>query len=148
MASASPKVHLPHVLASDLINHTVILEDCGVLPSLKDYVLEAAKVDPDACAITVREVGEILGDFMARLHVWGYALLHPPTQDAPALAPFRDNEAATDAKKLSAWLTAGRLTDMAKRFDKADACDWDALSNQLQEDVLNKDDTFTMGDFW
>ena len=148
---ASPMIHLPHVLASDQANHVSVLEDCGKIPSIKDYVLVQARTNPDVCITITEEIGQLLGEFLAKMHVWGYTLLHPPQggpSDTSVLDPFRNNDAATEAKKLSAWLTAGRLLDIVKRFSPTDECDWEAFSNKLQAGVLEKEDTFTMGDFW
>ncbi|KIM33508.1 hypothetical protein M408DRAFT_61492 [Serendipita vermifera MAFF 305830] len=81
------------------------------------------------------------------MHRWGYIVLN--SGDTSPLNPFRNNEAADAAKKLCAWRTAGRLTDFAHKYPSTkDACDWEALKTKLETDVLEREDTLTMGDFW
>jgi hypothetical protein len=150
--SISPKIRLARVLAYDQKNHVVILEDFGPLPSLKDYILASSSSTADVTTIA-HEVGEILGQFLAHMHLWGYKLLHSTTptadSDISILDPFRNNQVATEAKKICAWRTAGRLSEIVGRYDDMKVeCDWEAFVKRLEGEVLEKEETFTMGDFW
>ena len=78
--------------------------------------------------------------------------MHPTEShivDDSALNPFRNNPAVAAAKQLCAWRTAGRLSETASKYeDMGNECDWNVLAKRLEDDVLEKEETFTMGDLW
>jgi antitoxin component HigA of HigAB toxin-antitoxin module len=136
-------VHLPEILAYDQENHIQIGRDYGPLPSIKDYI----RGHPDAIAIG-KEAGEILGEFLAHLHIWGYQLLHPGSAkdgkgDPSEIDMFRNN---VIGKELSSWMASGRLADVAAKYGVSG--DWAEISKKSIEEIKGNNDTFNMGDFW
>jgi hypothetical protein len=137
------KVLLPELLAYDQENRIQICRDYGPLPSIKEYI----RAHPEAKDIG-KEAGEVLGEFLAHLHIWGYRLLHPGSAkdgkgDSSEIDVFRNN---VIGKRLCAWRASGRLADVAKAYKVPG--DWTEISKKSIEDITENNDTFNMGDFW
>jgi hypothetical protein len=137
------KVLLPELLAYDQENRIQIYQDYGTLPSIKDYIM----ANPQAKDIS-KEAGEVLGEFLAHLHIWGYQLLHPGSAkdgkgDPNEIDVFRNN---TIAKQLCAWRASGKMVGLAKAYKVSG--DWTEISKRSTEEINENNDTFNMGDFW
>ncbi|KIM33509.1 hypothetical protein M408DRAFT_326205 [Serendipita vermifera MAFF 305830] len=140
------KVHLPRVLASDSINALTILGDVGKLPTLKEYILTRAQSSPDTSVPITQEIGQLLGEFLANLHRWGYTVLN--SGDTLLLDPFKHNE-ASGTSKIAAWRMSIPVTDFAHKYPSTtNACDWEAFKTKYAAYILEPEDTFLMGDFW
>lgn len=131
------KIQLPRLLAYDQFNRVQIFVDEGELPQLKQFCISNGDF-PDI----FEEAGNILGRFLADMHIWGYQTLQESSNDE-IMAPFRHNN---DGKRICAWRTGGRLSETATKF-KIDG-NWDDISGDLQRCILENNETFNMGDYW
>lgn len=134
------KLQLPELLAYDQINRVQIFVDYGGLPSLKQFCISTER--SQAIDDMFVEVGTVLGNFLADLHIWGYKALYD-SSSSEDMTRFRDNN---DAKKICAWRTGGRLSETATKFIVEG--NWDTISGDLQKSILENNETFNMGDFW
>jgi hypothetical protein len=141
------EVYLPGLLYYDAQNKIQILTDFGSLPSVKEFII----AHPGDVAIA-KEIGGQLGSFLAALHVWGRRVLHPATQRkdgaqgiSDSMLIFKNNNTA---RQLCAWRTGGRLTEIASGYSVGTPDEWNNIVKKLDEEVLEGNDTFNMGDFW
>jgi hypothetical protein len=135
---ASQPVRVPAVYAFDPINHVLIMEDIGALPSLKDFI--SSPSDSAHSKKLISQIGELLGSYLARLHIWGLEVSSDSTGEA-VLTVFRNNMVAKDER------TAGRLLATAKRF----GIEWnegEEVIQVMQRGIKEDEETFNMGDFW
>lgn len=59
----TPRVRAPQLLASDAPGFTIVIEDCGRGPDLVEWIMRS-----ESDAESAREIGGLLGTFIARLH--------------------------------------------------------------------------------
>lgn len=124
-------IRIPKLLHYDRENRILMLEDAGPLPSLKAWMTELADVS------TCMSIGEAVGRFLAHMH-------NSTAGDQELLAEFNGNETA---KYLSGKLYFGGLPAAATRFGYTD--DFLAEAARVgEEEVMQRSDVLTMGDFW
>jgi hypothetical protein len=89
-------VTVPKVYKFDEENHVIIIKDCGEDTLTLKELLSQVKVSPDLAD----EIGMSIGRFLGLLHDWGRK------NPDDILGMFEGNE---QAKKMSAWVTYGRV---------------------------------------
>ena len=87
-------VTVPEVYLLDEEAHVIIMEDCGETSISLTQFMREGKLSPSKGM----ELGEALGTFLGRLHVWG--------KDGSVWEYFDGNERA---RELSAWVYYGRV---------------------------------------
>ena len=85
---------VPEVYLFDEEAHVIIMEDCGETSISLTQFMREGKLSPSKGM----ELGEALGTFLGRLHVWG--------KDGSVWEYFDGNERA---RELSAWVYYGRV---------------------------------------
>ena len=109
------------------------MEDAGVLPSLKEYLIS----NPSTPLAT--EIGTALGTFLADLHIWGKG-----NQNLSKI--LSSNQ---PAREMDAWRTSGRLVETAQDFEVPIAdINLVQIAKDMGQAILDSQETFTMGDFW
>jgi Ser/Thr protein kinase RdoA (MazF antagonist) len=142
---------VPIIYLHDETNHAIIMEDAGRdAVNLKELLKRPNPPSPATGAI----IGRALGEFIARLHVWG------KTDQGRASLDFFDGQ--PQARDVCAWATYGRLVDTItgksesiplihdpplqmtpEELDKISK-----LAEERTEEMRNSRETMTMGDFW
>ncbi|KAG8834106.1 Carboxy-terminal domain (CTD) phosphatase [Serendipita sp. 400] len=136
-SATQPAIFLPELLSYDTTNHVGCYVDLGPLPSLKQYLIDHPGSDAVELAA---KIGDLLGQFLAGLHLWGYQVSHT---DPSILDIYRQSESA---KKICAWRTIEFVEGSAKEYN-IDG-NWEKITETLKREVLDSNDTFNMGDFW
>lgn len=119
----------PRVLTYDAPNHTLILEDVGVLPSLKTWLQAGAALD------SVAAIGTALGRYLAQIHD-----LTAGREDV--LTRFDGNETS---KSFSSRLYYSNLAATAAKYGYTDAYFQEA-AEVGQREVLESHEVLTIGD--
>lgn len=142
---------VPVIYFHDEINHAIIMEDAGRhAVNLKELLRRPNPPTAMAGAI----IGRALGEFIARLHVWGKT-----DQGRVALDFFDGNPQTRD---ICAWATYDRLVDTITGKSEPIPLIHDpplsATSEELEEiskiaeerakEIRSSKETMTMGDFW
>jgi len=100
---ADSLVTVPKVYHFDAHNNFIVMEDCGTdIVTLKDFLLLGKASSPGLA----ETIGRSLGEFIASMHEWS------KSNPDGILDFFNGNE---QARKLSAWVTYGRLIDTLKQ---------------------------------
>jgi len=142
---------VPTIYLHDEVNHVIIMEDAG-----KDTVnlKELLKRPNPPSLVTGAAVGRALGEFIARLHLWGKA-----DQSRASLDFFDGNPQARD---ICAWAFYDRLVDTITGKSESIPLIHDpplqVTSEELEkiskvakeraEEMRSSRETMTMGDFW
>lgn len=103
---ADSVVTVPKVHFFDQDMHIIIMDDCGSDAIMLKQLMQENKVSP----VLAEMIGTSLGQFLGTLHKWG--------KDASLLQFFDANE---QAKKMSAWVTYGRLVSTLSGKDNLPA---------------------------
>lgn len=142
---------VPIIYLHDEINHLIIMEDAGRNAVNLKALLR--RPDPPSTA-TGAAIGRALGEFIAKLHVWG------KSDQGRASLDFFDGH--PQARGICAWATYGRLVDTIVGKSESIPLIHDppleATSEQLEkiskfaeeraEEMRSSRETMTMGDFW
>ncbi|CAF1331837.1 unnamed protein product [Didymodactylos carnosus] len=127
-------VQIPKVYHYDQTHHVLILQDCGDLPTLESVLLNT----PPSIEVSA-QIGHALGEFLAKLHVWG-----------------RENEYMK--KTFENYITPVTIS-LFTSYGKSDATEKELVLTNAEKLVLNEivtsviesmqqRETFTMGEFW
>lgn len=130
---STSRVCLPTALHFDAHTHTVVIEDVGALPSLKEFL---SKETPTSVC---QQIGSDLGQFLAQVHL--LSATRPSV-----LRKFGTNEAA---KQLSALVYFNQLPSAAAKYGHSEPFIAEAAAEGERE-VLEpgEDVVLTLGDFW
>jgi Ser/Thr protein kinase RdoA (MazF antagonist) len=142
---------VPIIYLYDEANHDIIMEDAG-----RDVVnlKELLKQPTPPSTVTGAAIGRALGEFIARLHVWG------KTDQGQSSLDFFDGH--PQARDIVAWATYGRLVDTIVGKSEPIPLIHDPplevtseeleriskLAEQGAGEIRSSRETMTMGDFW
>ena len=142
---------VPIIYLHDEANHAVIMEDAGpAAMNLKELLKRPNPPSPTAGAT----IGRVLGEFIARLHVWG------KTDQARASLDFFEGH--PQARDICAWAMYDRLVDTITGKSEpiplihdpplqVTSEELDKISKFAEEravEMRTSRETMTMGDFW
>ena len=142
---------VPIIYFHDEASHVIIMEDAGQdSVNLKELL---RRPNPPSAA-TGAAIGRALGEFIARLHVWG------KTDQGRASLDFFDGH--PQARNICAWATYGRLEDTIVGKSESIPLIHDPplpvtsvelekiskFAKERAEEMRRSRETMTMGDFW
>jgi len=142
---------VPITYLHDEVNNVIIMEEAGRdAVNLKELL---RRPNPPS-AVTGATIGRALGEFIARLHVWGKT-----DQGRTSLDFFDGNPQARD---ICTWATYGRLVDTIMGKSESIPLIHDPLlpvtleelekisklAEERAEEMRSSRETMTMGDFW
>ena len=142
---------VPIIYFHDEASHVIIMEDAGQdSVNLKELL---RRPNPPSAA-TGAVIGRALGEFIARLHVWG------KTDQGRASLDFFDGH--LQARDICAWATYGRLEDTIVGKSEFIPLIHDPplpvtsvelekiskIAEERAEEMRRSRETMTMGDFW
>ena len=144
-------VRVPIIYLHDEVNHVIIMEDAGRdAVNLKELL---RRPEPPSIA-TGAAIGRALGEFIAKLHVWGKS-----DQGRVSLDFF---DCHPQARDICAWATYGRLVDtivgesesiplihnppLEVALEELEGI-WQ-FAEERAEEMRTSRETITMGDFW
>ncbi|KAK3827163.1 MAG: kinase-like domain-containing protein [Linnemannia elongata] len=134
-------VKVPRVLYWDYENNIVIQEDAGMKSThLKEFISSHAQPPSPRLA---KEIGSSLGEFIARLHLYGF-------RHRSELYP--NKMANTEALSLSRLILYDRLPKAASKYmedqPQFDRDVIDLASKWGGDRLMNEPETLAHGDFW
>jgi hypothetical protein len=140
-------VTVPTVHLYDATLRVVVMDDCGESSvSLKQYLLET----PPSLSLA-QKIGDGLGKFLRCLHDWN--------KSEPSVIEYFDGN--KQARNISAMITYGVVIDILTGANllpllldpplspsSPDTAAIKALADERTNEILNRKDVVTMGDFW
>jgi len=142
---------VPEIYLHDETNHVIIMEDAGRdAVNLKELL---RRPNPPS-VVAGATIGRTLGEFIARLHVWG------KTDQGRTALDFFDGH--PQARDICAWATYGRLVDTITGRSESIPLIHDPplpvtpeelekiskFAEERAEEIRSSRETMTMGDFW
>ena len=142
---------VPTIYLHDEVNHVIIMEDAGrATVNLKELL---RRQNPPSVEMGAT-IGRMLGEFIARLHVWG------KTEQGRASLDFFEGH--TQARDICAWATYDRLVDTITGRSESIPLIHDPpplvtphelekiskFAEERAEEIRSSRETIIMGDFW
>ena len=138
--SDGPGIDVTEQIWYDAGNHIQCMVDFGRLPTLKHFFI----TNPGPSTVPLaQQVGKVLGEFLAGLHLWSWPILQSATDNNTELEVYRTN---VWAKKTCVLRTIGAMKGTVEQVGAPG--DWDEIVQTLSTEVTDISEVFTIGDLW